>query len=220
MNKEFVPLVLDGSKYDVPNKIKPVVLARLRSIEIASELPLEIPTFVEIGTFLAKGSYHVVTALNDLGRNSRFFSVDLNQSVVNFQSRRDEGWKPGDKYAERMGGVTGPCTHKFVEGSSHDVHTMFGDLAWCFIDGCHCFECCAKDMELYLPKIVSGGILLIDDTVENRFAEETSQWYHDTKNPRKYGVVKAIRSSEMLQNEFELICNITSYRGMMIWRKK
>jgi hypothetical protein len=217
---DFGPKKIDHKLFKFTPKQAPAVLARLRSIEIASELDLEIPTFVEIGTFLANGAFTVVTSLNSMDRKSEFFTVDLNQSVVNPFSKKQENWKPSEHYERLVTSITGPCQHAFVEGSSQEVADMFGDIAWCFIDGCHCLECCVKDMELYLPKIVSGGILLIDDTIDNQFAQEDSQWYHDINAPRKYGVIEAIESSEMLRDEFKLLCNITKYRGIMIWRKK
>ena len=204
------------------NRIPP--LARLRSVEIAAEVDTGIvqPTFLEIGTFIAEGSRQVVEALNELDKQCLFYSVDLNQEAYDFIRSKNQGWRPSDHFAEKIDPLQGPCTAQFIESSSHDAHFYFDDhsIVWCFIDGCHCYECCAKDIELYVPKIVKGGILLIDDTNDDGYAMQKSQWYHDKANPRQYGVLKAIAESALIQNDFERICHVTEHRGLMIWRKK
>jgi hypothetical protein len=42
---------------------------------------------------------------------------------------------------------------------------MFPDayFDWVYVDGDHSYEGCSRDLELYAPKVRSGGFLLVDD---------------------------------------------------------
>lgn len=67
---------------------------------------------------------------------------------------------------------------ELVRGLSWEVHEQFqdGGYDFIFIDGDHSYEAIKKDLELYVPKIRAGGLVMGHD--------------HNEHNP---GVVKAVK---------------------------
>lgn len=54
----------------------------------------------------------------------------------------------------------------FLEGSSHDrviIDCVPDDIAWLYIDGCHCYDCAYDDIQLWVPKVALGGYVLFHD---------------------------------------------------------
>ncbi len=85
-------------------------------------------------------------------------------------------WQPDEKYSDpknaeqdvqdkryavarlNMQGCAGVHFHRLM---SHDAVSRFanGELDWAYIDGNHGYDVVKKDLELYAPKIKSGGLL-------------------------------------------------------------
>jgi len=81
---------------------------------------------------------------------------------------------------------------KFIYKMSEDaVNLIPNDLDFVYIDGNHLYEYCKKDIELYYPKLKSGGILAGHD-------------YHDECSP---GVTIAA-------DEFAKVNGFTLYNGI------
>ena len=191
-----------------------LILGSLEKLEYFSE----DLTVVEIGTFWGLTALTVVQVLNELSCQSKFYSVDENQSYWSHITRRVEDWTPKQKWNENLSkylpGIK--CIPSFVEQKSEDAVGLFNKIHWCLIDGCHCYECASKDIELYGSKIVPGGFLLIDDT--KQWDNKQSQWYHDKKLPRRQAVIKAIKDSEVLQG-FTLVGESHVGHGLQLWRR-
>jgi hypothetical protein len=198
----------------------------LRTLELATEIPAEgyTPKFVEIGVFEGRTSNVIMLSLNQLGFKCNFYAVDLNQPYYRTLDKKEVGWMPQNKFNETCKNVLGkgPCNGQFIAGHSCAVAEQFDNktIHWCFIDGCHCFECASNDIETYGPKLASGGYLIVHDTTERASGGKADQWYHDKGNPRKFGVIKAVKNSKVLNEQFELFFEIKSGYGLQVWKKK
>jgi len=195
--------------------------ALLRTLELASSVRSDDPTFVELGVFKAYTSRMVILALNELDCSCKFFAVDLDQEYWEHVKKIKGNWWPSkefDKLCKTISEV-GACKGKFVKECSHEFASELADdtLCWCFVDACHCYQCVKQDLAAYCPKMAVGGYLIMHDTVHGN---DKSQWYHDKKNPRPFGVSKAINDCKMLHENFELLHEVKVNRGMQIWRRR
>lgn len=194
---------------------------RLAIVEKALELNYEMPTFIEIGLFNCRSSEIMINALNKLGVDSNYYGVDIDDVMWDWAKRKSYGWRPSEHWNKICANSSGPCRHKFIKGSSHEIHHTFdnNNIVWCLIDGCHCYDCCISDINAYAPKIVSGGFLLIHDTNLKASSTQKSQHYHDINNCRKFGVVEGIKDATFLHENFDLFYNHTKGHGMQVWRR-
>lgn len=99
----------------------------------------------------------------------------------------DQSWHDGN-YAQTLERVKpfGEMVSVF-KGFSTDMSHNIPDnsLGILYIDACHVYECVKKDLELYFPKVVKGGVIAL----------------HDWKN-LTYGVNKAVK--EFCEGRFEI----------------
>jgi hypothetical protein len=190
----------------------------LQSLEMSSLFNVTDKRFIEIGTFHGTTAKLIVTALNKLQCESQFYSIDLNQPYWN-RFGRNMGWHPKDYWMKNCGTINnGPCIPHFIEGKSQEQSHLFDSVCWCFIDGCHCYECVLGDLKAYCPKIVKGGFILMHDT--QNWPKVASQWYHNKKQPRHFGVNKAIEDYTFLLQNFQMIWETKNRRGMQVWQRK
>ena len=174
-------------------------------------------TLVEIGTFHGDTAYACVNILEELKCPSKFYSVDVNNEYWDPINKLG-GWTPKGKWHEAFKGMeTKYCHPSFIEGDSKLAIDIFDRISWCFVDGCHCYDCALSDINLYGKKIVSGGIMLIDDTTP--WDKQKTQWYHDKNDLRYQDVVGAIRDSEVLKENFTMLEEFKAHHGMQMWKK-
>jgi hypothetical protein len=182
----------------------------LGTLELASELSYNNPAFVELGTFKGINARNFIVALNKLGKQCRFFSVDFNPWNKRLHFYPKEEWQA------RCDSITGTCVQGFLEGKTIDRVKDFsdGEIAWLFVDACHCFECVRDEIKLYTPKLMIGGYMIFHDTM----IPQNEQWVtHDPA--RSYGVKRAINQSVELKNQFKLICQDNTHHGTQVWRR-
>jgi hypothetical protein len=156
----------------------------LRSAEWIASGSAEWPTFVEVGTLYGFTSEAIARMLLTLRFGCDFYTIDKK----NWGNARGQ-----------MSKVEDPVRAKALEGNSWDaVAEIPGDIAWCFIDACHCYDCAAKDIIAFAPRIGTAGLLL----------------FHDTHpHPRRSGhgainVAHAIADSKIMQKHFELVYEV------------
>lgn len=184
--------------------------ALIRTIELASELQIENPAFVELGTFKGIKARNFIVALNKLNCVSKFFSVDLNPFIKHLN------FYPRVEWEKRCNDIEGVCVAKFLEGQTVDMAPLFKDseIAWLFVDACHCYECVSSEIMLYTPKLAVGSFMLFHDTKKR----QDDQWIGHNP-PRKYGVLKAIEESQDLKNQFKLLYETRAHHGTQVWQK-
>ncbi len=166
--------------------------------------------FVELGTFKGINARNFITALDKLGDKCRFFSVDFNP----FNKRLK--FYPRVEWEKRCRDIKGVCVADFLEGKTTDKASFFKDseIAWLFVDACHCYDCVSSEIALYTPKLAVGGLMLFHDTA----TRQDEQWVtHDP--PRKWGVPQAIKKSEELKNQFEFLYEVKAHHGTQVWKK-
>jgi hypothetical protein len=193
----------------------------LATLELVSQIKTEEHIFVELGIFKGHTSQIIISILNELQCKSKFFGIDINLPYWSSISNKNSGWlaiEEAKKTCEHL--MNGEyCVPNFIEGKSAEEVKRFEDnsISWCLVDACHCFECASADINLYAPKIIQGGMLLIHDTTP--WDKKKSQWYHSKENPRPFGVLRAIKESKILKSQFKLIDHVKQGHGMQAWRK-
>lgn len=55
--------------------------------------------------------------------------------------------------------LNGRNNYHFIRGMSHEVEDQISEVDFVFIDGNHTYEYVRKDIELYWPKVRSGGFI-------------------------------------------------------------
>ncbi|MFB5620661.1 MAG: class I SAM-dependent methyltransferase [Nitrosopumilus sp.] len=210
MKPEILDIFDSDFEWFGPDKQNEERMVLLRTIELASQLK-DYSWFVELGTFKGINARNFVVALEKLQKPSLFASVDFNP----FNKRLH--FYPKEEWHNRMLTSTKYCNPQFIEGKTVDRYDTFRDntIAWLFVDACHCFECVRDEIELYTPKVMSGGYMIFHDTA----TAQNEQWV--THNPpRNYGVTKAINESKTLRDNFTLIHNLAKGHGTQVWKKK
>lgn len=191
----------------------------LSTIEKASLLSEKNKIFVEIGTFKGWAAKVVLHCLNKLNCQSKFYSIDLNLPFWE-PTTGLTGWNPKDEWFKTCSEFldSSICIPSFIEGDSTIELSKFEDnsLVWCFVDGCHCFDCTLADINNAIQKLCIGGFIVIDDTMP--WDKKKSQWYHDKKKLRPFGVDKAIEKS-FLYEKCKIIHNANFHHGMQAWQK-
>ncbi|UCG53523.1 MAG: class I SAM-dependent methyltransferase [Candidatus Latescibacterota bacterium] len=153
---------------------------------------IENKTFIEIGTARGETARGIVEFLTNLKCRSRLYSFDIVDRTRLWQ--RYFG-KTSTRYCEArhvvMSGVDGASRIAYPPES----------VVFVLVDGCHCRECVAADIEAWAPLIVPGGFFLFHDYAESEkeIAAVGPQPYHG--EDRFCGVKEAV--DECLPENFE-----------------
>lgn len=147
------------------------------------------------GSSLAEiGSYHGASscclAAGIASRNSTLFCVDTwrNDAVTDALSDVFPVWQKNTEPFETL--------IKSVQGYSHEVADRIpNELDLLFIDGDHSYEGVKRDLEMYLPKLRKGGVLVMHD------------WSHESVHRAVQEYVFPVESSKLVQ-----LCNLYSCR--------
>jgi len=108
---------------------------------------------LEIGWASGRSASTILNSCNP----KNMISIDLNLDYINGARAWSENFDQFENY-------------KIVEGDSNKVLTenFFKEnfkkgLDFCFVDGCHTYNCAKLDMENCFPKINEGGVMIVDD---------------------------------------------------------
>jgi hypothetical protein len=181
------------------------------SIEHSAQLKSD--NFCEIGVKHAGSSLCITQALNALGKKSNLFCIDVDP-------------KSGEKFKKNVP-QNGPCKGTFIHGCSWKVVDQVpNELAWLFIDGCHCYDCTRKDIELFVSKVQRDGIVIMHDCDYRVQLRAPSQRCGGTR--KKVGVYDAMMKTPELTESCYLIHMVEGaidpkgfyWNGLAVWRKK
>jgi predicted O-methyltransferase YrrM len=122
-------------------------------------------TFVEIGTWLGKSTCFMAEAIKGLGCKVKFYGVDTFLGEVNAKDQQDivlaEGGSIYKAFLRNMknAGVMDYVTP--LQMTSKDASTLFDDnsLEFVFLDAEHLYDDVLQDLNLWYPKVRSGGII-------------------------------------------------------------
>jgi hypothetical protein len=128
--------------------------------ELTQELP-DNCIGIEIGSFAGEASRIFASS----GKFKKLYCVD---PWKNGYDRKDVASKVVAKYEKEFDKVAKqyPCIEK-VKLSSDEALTLFTDkVDFVYIDGCHTYEQVKKDIQNYMPKVKTGGIIAGHDYME------------------------------------------------------
>lgn len=104
------------------------------------------------------------------------------------------------------------------------------EIAWAFIDGCHCENCVLDDISAIAPCMISGAeISFHDSDNQHEHGMLVHERYHGDGVKRLYGAATAIVKSPHMK-DFELVEKVTAQKrpsgaptplfgGLQVWRK-
>jgi hypothetical protein len=158
---------------------------------------------LEIGCWVGettKGYLSTVQAMEGKSIIVDWFSG--NEDITNSPTHIHR-WRPNEadsiynEFVSNIGGLKDWI--RVIRGDSKVVYTEIEDnsIDICFIDGCHLYPNVKKDIELYLPKVKSGGILsghdMEDINMAGTFGDEVNLHYI-SRDGKGYhpGVIQAV----------------------------
>jgi len=137
------------------------------------------PVFVEVGICRAQTSRAIMETLNGLKVKSKLICIDKNL-------KSQKCWKT--KCQDRVGF----CASEFILSDSWSFTPKEKNLAWVFIDACHCYECVKKDIEHWAPLVAKNGFLVFHDVNEKLNNSYMRGDYHNDGVKRLFAVPKAL----------------------------
>jgi len=142
-----------------------------RAIDLAKFVLERKPEIVvEIGVFGGKALIALALACRQNGKGHVYGIDPWIKGACNGVDNANKAWWDTldleEIYRKAVSAVTELGLDKFVtivRGQSHHVADQFSNIDFLEIDGCHCETCATRDVELYVPKVVSGGLIFMDD---------------------------------------------------------
>ena len=150
--------------------------------------------FIEVGTLSAKTTEGIVKVLDYCEVKTHVLTIDKSPGSQEMFDRRLKAWR-------------GFPLVSFSLGYTRDALKEFkDDIAWAFIDGCHCAGCVWDDIRCIAPHVIPGGMMVFHDAdPRNRALGMTvHKRYHGDGVTRLYGVNRAISCAEEMQ-DFDLV---------------
>lgn len=128
---------------------------------------------VEIGTFGGRSAIAQAFALRQVNNGGKLYSID----PWKLEYAMEGEWKDNrDWYKNNIDidEIHKKCMHAFwdhnldewvvvIRAASQHVHQLFPSINVLVIDGNHSEVASLRDAELYVPKVVSGGYIWVDD---------------------------------------------------------
>lgn len=125
--------------------------------------------FVEIGSYKGMSSAFMAVEIINSGKNIRFECIDPMQlDVGSWSCNLDEqdGYSEKDFHARLESVKDHYKLHKMT--SDDAVHQYEdGTIDFLMVDGDHSYEAVKKDILNFLPKMRSGGLIVLDDSYES-----------------------------------------------------
>lgn len=116
--------------------------------------------FVEVGSWKGRSSCFMAVEIINSGKKIKFDCVDIWK-----ESKEYEGMDciVNDTLYEEFLNNIKPVSHAInpIRSTSIDASKMYADksLDFVFIDACHYYECVKEDIDCWLPKVKTGGII-------------------------------------------------------------
>lgn len=130
-------------------------------------------TVVEIGTFGGRSAIAMAFALRQNNNGGKIYCIDpwrLEYAKEGEWSENQKWWEQNIKLAD----VHQKCmeaiwSHNIddwcvvIRAASQHCHELFRDIGLLLVDGNHSEVASLRDVQLYVPKVISGGYVLADD---------------------------------------------------------
>jgi predicted O-methyltransferase YrrM len=145
--------------------------------------------FVEIGSFKGRSTAFMAVEIANSGKKIRFQCIDPMKAIGHYEDAakiNPQEWE----------GYSSEAFHKRLESVKdfYTLHQMPSDQAvnmykdnsidFIMIDGDHSYEAVKRDIENFLPKMRSGGLMAGDDA----FAEEVQRAVADAAKGLEYHI--------------------------------
>lgn len=114
--------------------------------------------FVEIGSYLGSSSCFISAGIKKAGGRARLYCVDTWRNDSMNEGPRDTF----DEFIKNVGGYAELIT-PVRENSVSAAENFENGINFLFIDGGHSYEEVKADAEAWLPKVVSGGVVIFHD---------------------------------------------------------
>lgn len=185
--------------------------AFIGSLEHAAQL--KSGNYCEIGVKHAGSSLCITQVLNALNREASLICLDVDPKA--------------EEHFKKNVPQDGPCKSKFIKGCSwKKADEVPNDLAWLFIDGCHCYDCTKNDIEAFVPKVRKDGIVIMHDCDYRVQLRPPSQKCGGGR--KKVGVYDAMMKTPALTEHFFMIHMVEGaldpkglyWNGLAVWRKR
>jgi hypothetical protein len=151
---------------------------------------------VEVGVLDAKTSRGLLEAATALGVVGEIICIDKEESARRAWFRRCRDF-------------AGSAKSRFIKARSAEASSEVSHAHMVFLDACHCAECVTKDINLWGPKVVIGGRLLVHDTDESNEGREIYPPYHDNDGvARVFGAHRVVRRLPYLLQAFDLVRHV------------
>jgi predicted O-methyltransferase YrrM len=146
-----------------------------RCTEMAQRIfETEARVCVDIGVFAGRSTISMGFAAREIS-GSRVYGIDpwkIDSAVEGDNVEENAKWWKERANLEQMHWQTMHMiwSHRLdpwvtiIRNGSQYVHQLFPTIDFINIDGCHTEVASCRDVELYLPKLRSGGFLLFDDS--------------------------------------------------------
>lgn len=133
---------------------------------------------VEIGACGGRSFFPAVFSCRDHPKGGKSYGIDAYDGNVAAEFMTDlvaaEWWRTKATHAKarqqverEIVGLKLEAFAELIVAKSQDVAERFKDITYLSIDGNHNREAVARDIDLYLPLVVSGGLIRMDDTVNH-----------------------------------------------------
>ena len=141
---------------------------------IVKKFPSE-SKFIEVGSWKGKSSAYMAVEIANSNKNIEFYCVDTWEGSVEHQGMKElpklydiflENMKPVEQYYFPLKISSLDASKKFKDNS----------LDFVFLDASHEYEDVKNDIEVWLPKVKSGGILAGHD-----YYNEGTDWFPGVK---------------------------------------
>jgi predicted O-methyltransferase YrrM len=124
--------------------------------------------FVEIGSFKGKSTSFMCVEIVNSGKKIRFDCIDPMKTLSHYaeSAKNDpEEWADyhQEGFHERLTPVKGVYNLNVM--TSDEAVSLYedGSIDFLLVDGDHTYEGCKRDIENFIPKMRSGGLIVCDD---------------------------------------------------------
>lgn len=124
--------------------------------------------FVEIGSFKGRSTAFMAVEIANSGKKIKFECIDPMSCTPNYelsQQQNPQEWEgySSEEFHQRLTPVKG--LYELRQMTSDEAVKFYADgsINFLMIDGDHSYEGVVKDLQNYLPKMRSGGLIAGDD---------------------------------------------------------
>ena len=145
--------------------------------------------FVEIGSFKGRSTAFMAVEIANSGKKIQFDCIDPMKAIGHYENAARINPQEWDGYSvedfhRRLEPVKG--LYNLHQMPSDEAVNLYedGSIDFIMIDGDHSYEAVKRDIQNFLPKMRSGGLMAGDDA----FAEEVQRAVADAAGSLKYEI--------------------------------